>query len=116
MKLRGLIKGELSGSTAKSYVARLTEFHRIQGSPMMRSAAEHVKDELGRIGVDDVAIEQFPADGRSKFWTYTSVMGWSVKSAELRLMEPEERLLARFDDIPQSLHTYSRGTPKGGVT
>ena len=116
MKFRGLIKRELSGSTAKSYVARLTEFHRIQGSPMMLSAAEHVKDELGRIGIDDVTIEQFPADGRSKFWTYTSVMGWSVKSAELRLMEPEERLLARFDDIPQSLHTYSRGTPKGGVT
>ena len=116
MKLRGLIKRELSGATAKSYVTRLTEFHRIQGSSMMRSAAEHVKDELARIGIDDVAIEQFPADGRSKFWTYTSVMGWSVRSAELRLMDPEERLLARFDDIPQSLHTYSRGTPKGGVT
>lgn len=116
MKLRGLIKRELSGATAKSYVARLTEFHRIQGSPMMLSAAEHVKDELVRLGVDDVAIEQFPADGRHKFWTYTSVMGWSVRSAELRLMEPEGRLLARFDDIPQSLHTYSRGTPKGGVT
>ena len=111
-----LVKDELSGSTAKSYVAGLTKFHRIQGSPMMLSAAEHVKDELARIGVGDVTIEQFPADGRSKFWTYTSVMGWSVKSAELRLMEPEERLLARFDDIPQSLHTYSRGTPEGGVT
>ncbi len=111
-----LVKDELSGSTAKSYVARLTEFHRIQGSPMMLSAAEHVRDELARIGVDDVTIEQFPADGRSRFWTYTSVMGWSVKSAELRLMEPEERLLARFDDIPQCLHTHSRGTPGGGVT
>jgi len=110
------IKDELSGSTAKSYVAGLTKFHRVQGSPMMLSAAEHVKDELARVGVDDVTIEQFPADGRSKFWTYTSVMGWSVKSAELRLIEPEERLLARFDDIPQSLHIFSRGTPKDGVT
>lgn len=116
MELFRLVTDELSGSTAKSYVAGLTKFHRIQGSPMMHAAAEHVKAKLVDIGVDEVAVEQFPADGRHKFWTYTSVMGWAVKSAELRLVEPEERLLARFDDVPQSLHTFSRGTPKGGVT
>ena len=109
-----LVKSELSGSVAKSYIAGLTEFHRVQGSPMMRNAAECVRAELARFGVD-AKIEEYPADGRRKYWTYTSVMGWEVRSAELRLVEPEERLLARFNDIPQSLHTYSRGTPAKGV-
>jgi aminopeptidase YwaD len=114
-KLVEIVKGELSGSKAKSYVAELTRFHRIQGSRLMHAAAEHVRDELGAIGLDEVRIEQYPADGREKYWTYTAVMGWDVRSAELRLTEPHEKLLLRFSDVPQSLHTYSRGTPKGGV-
>ena len=111
-----LVKGELSGSRAKSFVAGLTRFHRIQASPMMRNAAEHVKEELLRIGVDEVAIEEFPADGRRKYWTYRSAVAWSIRAAELHLVEPRERLLARFADVPQSLHTFSKGTPKQGVT
>jgi aminopeptidase YwaD len=43
-------------------------------------------------------------------------MGWAVKSAELRLLEPEEKLLASYNDTPQSLHTYSNATPQEGVT
>jgi aminopeptidase YwaD len=111
-----VVKEELSGSKAKSYVAGLTGHHRIQGSPMMREAAEHVRTELERIGIDEVAIEGYPADGKKRYWTHTSVMGWSVRGAELRLVDPHDRLLARFSDLPQSLHTYSRGTPKGGIT
>ena len=115
--LIAVVKGELSGSKAKSFVVGLTSFHRIQGSPMMMEAAEHVADSLRSMGVDEVEIEQFPADGQTRFWTYTAVMGgWSVRSAELRLVEPEQKLLASFSDIPQSLHTYSKGTPDEGVT
>jgi hypothetical protein len=111
-----VVKAELSGSKAKSFVAELTHFHRIQGSPLMHAAAEHVMDELREIGVDAARIERFPADGREKYWTYTAVMGWDVRGAELRLIKPHQKLLARFSEVPQSLHTYSRGTPKGGVT
>ncbi len=116
MELGRLVKGELSGSSAKHYVAGLTKYHRIQASPMMRDAAEHVREELLKAGIDDVSIEEFPADGRRKYWTYTSSVAWDVKSAELRLVKPKERLLVRFSDIPQSLHTFSAATPKQGVT
>jgi len=116
MELGKVVRGELSGSSAKSYVAGLTEFHRIQGSPMMRDAALHVKEELARIGLGDATIEHYPADGRRRYWTHTSTMGWDVRSAELSRVEPDGLVLARYIDIPQSLHTFSRSTPEQGVT
>jgi hypothetical protein len=116
MSLNEIVKEEISGSVAKSYVAQISRFHRIQASTMFHEAAEYVKSELLKIGLKDAAIEQFPADGAKKYWTYTSPMGWTVKSAELRLLEPEERLLASYKDTPQSLHTYSNATPPEGVT
>ena len=111
-----LVKDELSGTAAKAYVAGVTRYHRIQGSPMMLDAAQHVKDELEAVGIDEVSVEELPSDGKRKYWTYTSVIGWTVRSAELRLVEPHSAVLARFSEIPQSLHAHSAGTPKGGVT
>lgn len=116
MILKKLVKDELSGSIAKSFVSQVSRFHRIQGSSMFHEAAEHVKTELQKLGLKDAIIEQFPADGKSKYWTYTSPIGWTVKNAELRLVEPEEKLLCIYEDCPQSLHTFSNATPPKGIT
>jgi hypothetical protein len=116
MSLNEAVKEELSGNIAKSYVAQISRFHRIPASTMFHEAAEYVKDELLRIGFEDAVIEQFIADGREKYWTHTSPVGWTVRSAELRLVEPEERLIVTYEDVPQSLHMYSNATPSQGVT
>jgi hypothetical protein len=116
MNLNKLIKDELSGSVAKSFVEQITRFHRIQASTMFHEAAEYVKNELLKIGLKDATIEQFPADGKTKYWTHTSPIGWTIKSAELHLIEPEEKLIVRYEDVPQCLHTYSKATPPEGVT
>ena len=110
-----IVREELSGNIAKSYVAQISRFHRIQASTMFHEAAEYVKSELLKMGLEDVAIEQFLADGAKKYWTYTSPVGWTVRSAELRLLEPVEKLLATFGDIPQCLHAYSNATPAEGI-
>jgi len=115
MKLNKLIKDELSGSIAKSYVAQICRFHRIQGSTMFHEAAEYVKNELFRLGLKDAEIEKFPADGKTRYWTHTSPVGWTVKSAELHMIEPEEKLICTYEDLPQSLHTFSNATPPTGV-
>jgi hypothetical protein len=117
MGINKLVKEELSGTIAKSYVSQICQFHRIQGSTMFHEVAEHVKNELLKLGLEDTTIEQFPADGKTKYWTHTSPVGWEVKSAELRLIEPEpEKLLCTYEDCPQSLHTFSNATPPEGVT
>lgn len=116
MSLNKLVKEELSGNVAKSYVAQVARFHRIQASTMFHEAAEYVKGELVKIGLNDATIEQYLSDGAKKCWTYTLPMGWTVKSAELRLVEPEDRLMVTYEDTPQSLHTCSNATPPDGVT
>ena len=116
MSLNRLVKEELSGNVAKSYVAQVASFHRIQASTMFHEAAEYVKGELLKIGLNDATIEQYLSDGAKKYWTYTLPMGWTVKSAELRLVEPEDKLMVTYEDTPQSLHTCSNATPPDGVT
>lgn len=116
MSLDTIVKEELSGSVAKSFVAQVSRFHRIQASTMFHEAAEYVKTELVNMGLKDAIIEQYPSDGAKRYWTHLSPVGWTVKSAELRLIEPEERLIVTYDDTPQGLHTYSNATPSEGVT
>ncbi len=116
MNLNKLVRDELSGVVAKGFVEQITRFHRIQGSTMFHEAAEHVKNELLKIGLKDAAIEQFTADGKTKYWTYTSPVGWTAKTAELYLVEPEEHLITRYEDTPTCLHTYSKATSPEGVT
>jgi len=114
-KMKRMIKEELSGERAKSYVQQISRFHRIQASPMFHEAAEYVRDTLLQIGLEDAKIEQFASDGSKKYWTYISPVGWEVRNAELKLIEPEEKLLAKYADIPTSLHVHSKSTPQKGV-
>jgi aminopeptidase-like protein len=84
---------------------------------MFHEAAEYVRNELLNIGLTDAVIEQFLSDGAKEYWTHTSPIGWTVNSAELRLVEPEEeKLIVTYADLPQSLHTFSNATPPEGVT
>jgi hypothetical protein len=116
MNLEKLVNEELSGNIAKSFVEQITRFHRIQASTMFHEAAEYVKNELSELGLKDAVIEQFTADGKTKYWTHTSPIGWTVESAELYLLEPEERLIVRYKDVPTCLHTCSKATPSEGVS
>lgn len=114
--IRKIVKDELSGDNAKLYVQQISNFHRIQASTMFHEAAEYVRDTMLKIGIEDAKIEQFTSDGSKKYWTYTSPIGWEVKSAELRLVEPEEKLICKYGDIPTCLHTHSKATSPEGVT
>jgi aminopeptidase-like protein len=110
------VKDELSGERAKSFVAQISQFHRVQASTMFHQAAKYVRDTLRDLGLKDAKIEQFLSDGHRKYWTWVSPIGWEVKSAELHLVEPEQEVLARFEDVPTCLHTYSNATPARGIT
>jgi hypothetical protein len=113
--IRNIVKEELSGENAKLYVQQISSFHRIQASTMFHEAAEYIRDTLLKIGIKNAKIEQFKSDGSKKYWTYTSPIGWEVKEAELRLIEPKEKLLCRYADVPTCLHTHSKATRPEGV-
>jgi aminopeptidase YwaD len=74
---------ELSGETAKRNLEGLARFHRQRGSQGFHSAAELVAERARAYGLSDVAILQFPADGKIFYGTQRSRPAWDAEFAEL---------------------------------
>jgi aminopeptidase YwaD len=77
------LANELSGETAKRNLEGLARLHRQRGSQGFHSAAELVAERLGTYGLSDVAILQFPADGKIFYGTQRSRPAWDAEAAEL---------------------------------
>ncbi|MHC4606264.1 MAG: DUF4910 domain-containing protein [Planctomycetota bacterium] len=107
MQLVHAVCDTFSGSQAKREVEQLSQFHRIQASPGFHAAAKHVMARLKEIGVR-TRMHRFPADGRKKYFTWTSPMGWEGESATLELVKPEAKLLGSFPDVPCALTVHSK--------
>jgi aminopeptidase YwaD len=74
---------ELSGEIAKRNLEGVARFHRQRGSQGFHSAAELVAERARAYGLSDVAILQFPADGKIYYGTQRSRPPWDVEFAEL---------------------------------
>jgi aminopeptidase YwaD len=74
---------ELSGETAKRNLEGIARFHRQRGSRGFHEAAELVAERLRAYGLSDVAILQFPADGKIFYGTQRSRPGWDSEVGEL---------------------------------
>jgi aminopeptidase YwaD len=85
------LANELSGETAKRNLEGIARFHRQRGSIGFHEAAELVAERLRAYGLSDVAILQFPADGKILYGTQRSRPAWDAEIGELRVID------ARFD-------------------
>src|SRR5258708_7610931 len=74
---------ELSGETAKRNLEGLARLHRQRGSAGFHAAAEFVAERARAYGLSDVAILQFPADGKIFYGTQRSRPGWDAEEGEL---------------------------------
>src|SRR3984893_11496146 len=77
------IAGEISGETAKGNLEGIARFHRQRGSKGFHEAAELVAEQLRAYGLSDVAILQFPADGKIFYGTQRSRPAWDAEKGEL---------------------------------
>jgi len=77
------LANELSGETAKRNLEGIARFHRQRGSQGFHEAAELVAERLRAYGLSDVAILQFPANGKISYGTQRSRPAWDAKFAEL---------------------------------
>ena len=77
------LANELSGETAKRNLEGLARFHRQRGSQGFHEAAELVAERLRAYGLSDVAILQFPADGKIFYGTQRSRPAWDAEVGEL---------------------------------
>jgi hypothetical protein len=101
---------EMSGKMAKDHAIEIAKHHRIQASPGFHDAVVYVQEELKKIGLDNAVIEKFPADGKTKYWTYDAIISWKVNSGEIRMIEPVDELLGCYDELAMSLATHSKST------
>ena len=82
------LANELSGETAKRNLEGLAQFHRQRGSAGFHAAAELVAERARAYGLSDVAILQFPADGKIFYGTQRSRPGWDAEMARLEVTVP----------------------------
>src|SRR6266849_6087966 len=91
------LANELSGETAKRNLEGLARFHRQRGSQGVHSAAEVVAERARAYGLSDVAILQFPADGKIFYGTQRSRPAWDAEKAEL---EEVKEKIASYEAEP----------------
>ncbi|HEY1940121.1 MAG TPA: DUF4910 domain-containing protein [Candidatus Angelobacter sp.] len=114
------IANEYSGEAAQENTRRIVEYHRIQGSPMMSAVAEEVVLPRLKAAGLEAKIEQFPSDGKTRYGTYISPMGWDMRGGELWVDQVKTESLAgakdfrpirlcRYADVPMCVSTYSKG-------
>lgn len=96
-----------SGDRAHDYVSRLALWHRLQASEDYTRAAEWVAHKAGEFGLDGVAIERFPCDGKIEYFGQVMAPQWKIKKGELRLTAPFSMKLASYDEAPLSLAAFS---------
>jgi aminopeptidase YwaD len=77
------LANELNGETAKRNLEGIARFHRQRGSQGFHAAAELVAERAQAYGLSDVAILQFPADGKIFYGTQRSRPAWDAEFAEL---------------------------------
>ncbi|HET8923538.1 MAG TPA: M28 family peptidase, partial [Candidatus Acidoferrum sp.] len=77
------LANELSGETAKRNLEGIARFHRQRGSRGFHAAAELVAERLRVYGLSDVAILEFPADGKIFYGTQRSRSAWDAEVGEL---------------------------------
>jgi len=106
------IESEVSGERAWDTVSKISRFHRIRGGGEgsgYNRCVEWLAEELRGVEGLQVKVEKFVSDGTIKYLGWLTPVGWRAKEAELWLLEPEERLIARFSDTAVSLMPYSQG-------
>jgi aminopeptidase YwaD len=109
------IATEYSGEAAQENTRRIVEYHRIQGSPMMAAVAEQVVLPRLKAAGLEAKVEQFVSDGKIKYGTYISPMGWDMRGGELWIENVADAKdfkpvrLCRYSDVPMCVSTYSKG-------
>jgi len=102
------ILGVINGQRAWDWVAKISQFNRIQASNGYHDSLETIKEELVTLGFDDIEHFKSPADGETKSWGYQAPYQWEIETGELWIEEPEKTKLCDFNDIPVSIVTHSK--------
>ena len=108
----------ISGERIKKFVTKIYTHDRYFTFPEFHRSAKLCRDSFKESGLDNVKLEQFPADAKTKFYDYIMPIGWDAEDAELTIKLPSDKniKIASYKEVPVSLFNYSAPTPTKGVT
>jgi hypothetical protein len=96
-----------SGDRAHDYVNHIALWDREQVSEGFTRAAEWVVEKAKEFGLEQVALERFPSDGKIEYFGEVMPPQWKVRKGELWLTSPFLMKLASYDEVPLSLAIFS---------
>ena len=102
------ILGVVNGQKAWDWVAKISQYNRVQASNGYHDSLETIKEELLTLGFEDIEHFKSPADGETITWGYQAPYQWEIETGELWVVEPEKTKLCDFNDIPTSIITHSK--------
>jgi aminopeptidase YwaD len=111
--LLATLNAEVSGVAAKNLVARISQWHRIQASPMYREAAEWVHATLRGWGLQ-ADIERYTAREGAWAWGEPLFQEWWCDEAALHLVELDGELTRLADYRAMPLSLMPRSAPAEG--
>jgi len=98
----------VNGQKAWDWVAKISQYNRVQASNGYHDSLETIKKELENLGFDDIEHFKSPADGETTIWGYPAPYQWEIETGELWIEEPEKTKLCDFNDITVSIMTHSK--------
>jgi hypothetical protein len=106
------IISETSGAKALSHFKNLLTYSGFAPSLGSEQTADYIAARARGFGLEDVRIEEFPADGQKFFWAFRTEPWWEAKKGELLLLDPRtgetRERLASFDVHRIVLGRFSR--------
>ena len=100
---------------AMKWVARLSELDRYQASRGIDDAAAFVAEQAYALGLEDVRIDHFPADGAVRWWSFRAPLSWTPTTGRMEIHGDASVLTFDHAERPFCLATYSAATPRGGL-
>lgn len=99
-----------------AYLAQVSRFDRYQASWGIEQAATFVAETARAIGLADVTLDRFTADGKARWWSFHAPQSWTPVAARLEARSASGDVL-KVDHAcqPFTIATYSAATPPGGV-
>ncbi len=98
-----------------TYLKQISAYDRYQASQGIELAASLVADIAHALGIKDVSVERFPANGKPQWWSFQAPVSWTPTKARLEIFSGNRSVLEiDHDQQPFSLATYSAPTCLNG--
>ena len=108
-EVRRLIRDELQGQVALDHVWQLSTWDRTSTTEGFHQAVEYVRAEAAKVGLEDIEVIRYPADGKSPILdTYTASWAWRLGGGSLAYADSGEPV-CRYLDVPTCIVKYASG-------